>query len=63
MGAYGLGTTCSLCDLNHPTRTDAIACADVAWRGARPSTVESDIPDTLPDDIATLLLFVREIDN
>jgi hypothetical protein len=53
MGHYGAGTTCQLCGENHPTRTDAVACSDIVWRGHSPFT--SDVPDTLPDDIALLL--------
>lgn len=58
MGNYGTATTCQLCELNHPTYADAVACAAIVWRGRIPATVlASPIPDYLPDDIATLLIF------
>lgn len=61
MGNYGTGTLCRLCDMNHPTYADAVACADIVWRGHAPPTVlASPIPDYLPDDIATLLVFDPE---
>lgn len=61
MGNYGTATTCQLCELNHLTYADALACAAIVWRGHTPPTVlSSPIPDALPDDIAILLIFYPE---
>lgn len=45
MGNYGTGTTCGLCFGNHPTRSDAVTCADSWWKRAGFAGFRDDTED------------------